>query len=58
MVPGSRVWDAEGHAWCRIVGPAGVYSWRIGTSTVQWTPPEGLTAMPGRYRNTGNGSGR
>ena len=23
MVPGSRVWDAEGHAWCRVVGPAG-----------------------------------
>ena len=23
MVPGSRVWDAEGHAWCRVVGPGG-----------------------------------
>ena len=39
MVPGSRVWDAEGHAWCRVAGPAGVYWWMIGTSTAQYTPP-------------------
>ena len=57
MVPGSRVWDADGHAWCRVVGPAGVCWWRIGTSFVQWTLPEGITARPGRYRNTGRGSG-
>ena len=57
MVPGSRVWDAEGHAWCRVVGQAGVYWWMIGTTTAQYTSPVGLTARPGRYRNTGQGSG-
>ena len=56
MVPGSRVWDAEGHAWCWVAGPARVYWWKIGTSTAQYTPPEGLTARPGRYRNIGQGS--
>ena len=54
MVPGSRVWDAEGRAWCRVVGPAGVYWWRIGTSIAQWTSSEGITARPGRDRNTGH----
>ena len=49
MVPGSRV-------WCRVAGPAGVYWWMIGTSTAQHNSPEGLTARPGRYRNTGQGS--
>ena len=53
MVPGTRAWDAEGHEWCRVVGPAGVYWWRIGTSIAQWTPPELITARPGRDRNTG-----
>ena len=53
MVLGTRAWDAEGHEWCRVVGPAGVYWWRIGTSIAQWTPPEGITARPGRDRNTG-----
>ena len=57
MVPGSRVWDADGHAWCRVVGLEGIYWWRMGTSFAQWTPPEGLTARPGRIRNTGRGSG-
>ena len=49
MVAGSRVWDADGRAWCQVVGSAGVYWWRIGTSFAQWTPPEGLTARPGRF---------
>ena len=53
MIPGTRAWDAEGHEWSRVVGPAGVYWWRIGTSIAQWTPPEGITARPGRDRNTG-----
>ena len=35
MVPGSRVWDVDGHAWCRVVGPAGVYWWRIGTGGIE-----------------------
>ena len=58
MVPGTRVWDAEGRAWCRVVGPAGVYWWMIGTTTAQYTSPVGLTARSGRYRNTRQGSGR
>ena len=53
MVPGTRAWDAEGHEWSWVVGPEGVYWWRIGTSITQWTPPEGITARPGRDRNTG-----
>ena len=53
VIPGTRAWDAEGHEWSRVVGPAGVYWWRHGTSIAQWTPPEGLTASPGRYINTG-----
>ena len=53
VVPGSRVRDAEGHAWCLVVGLAGVYWWRIGTSFAQWTLPEEITARPGRDRNTG-----
>ena len=53
MIPGTRAWDAEGHEWSRVVGPAGVYWWRTGTSIAQWTPLEGITARPGRDRNTG-----
>ena len=45
MVPGTRVWDAEGHAWCWVVGPAGVYWWRIGSSIAQWTTPDRLRTM-------------
>ena len=41
MIPGTRAWDAEGHEWSRVVGPAGVYWWRIGTSIAQWTHPGG-----------------
>ena len=39
VVPRSRVRDAEVYAWCLVVGLAGVYWWRIGTSFAQWTPP-------------------
>ena len=53
VVPGSRVRDAHGRLLCRVIGPEGVYWWMIGTSTVQWTPPEGYTARPGRYFFTG-----
>ena len=55
VVPESSVWDADGRAWCRVVGPAGVYWWMIGTSTVQRTTPEGITV--GRKRNTGRRGG-
>ena len=48
VVPGSRVRDAHGRSWCRVVGPAGLYWWMIGTSTAQYTSPEGITARPGR----------
>ena len=40
VVPGSRVSDAHGRSWCRVVGPAGVYWWMIGTSTAQ-SPGQG-----------------
>ena len=45
--------DAAGREWCRVSCPARVYWWMIGTSSVRWTPPEGHTARPGRYTNTG-----
>ena len=41
VVPLSRVRDAHGRSWCRVVGPAGVYWWMIGTSTAQYTLPGG-----------------
>ena len=44
---------SDGHEWCRIVGPTGVYFWRVGTQHTQWRPPEGYTASPGRYGKTG-----
>ena len=53
LVPESYFRDDFGREWCRVHGPGGVYWWMVGTSTVQWTPPEGYTARPGRYRNTG-----
>ena len=49
--------DAPGRSWCRVAGPAGVYWWMIGTSTAQNTHPEGITARPGRYTNTGHRGG-
>ena len=50
MVPGSRVLDAHGRSWCRVAGPAGVYWWMIGTSTAQYTPPDGITATRAVYK--------
>ena len=44
VVPESYIRDAAGHAWCRVFGPEGVHWWMIGTSIVQWTTPEGITA--------------
>ena len=51
VVPESYFWDAAGHEWCRVSGPAMVYWW-VGTSSVQYTSPEGYTARPGLYSNT------
>ena len=34
-------------------GAGSLVRWVSGASTVQWTPPEGYTARPGRYINTG-----
>ena len=53
VVPESYFRDAAGREWCRVSGLAGVCWWMIGTSSVQRTPPEGYTARPGRYTNTG-----
>ena len=41
VVRKSRVRDAHGRSWCRVVGPAGVYWWMIGTSTAQYTSRRG-----------------
>ena len=43
MVPEPYFRDAAGREWCQVSGPEGVYQLTIGTSSVQWTPPEGYT---------------
>ena len=48
VVPESYFRDDAGREWCRVSGPEGAYWWMIGTSSVQWTPPDGYTARPGR----------
>ena len=56
IISQSFVAGADGH---RSRGQRGLYWWRTGTSHTQWTPPllpplpEGTTASPGRYTNTG-----
>ena len=45
--------DRHGHEWVRVVGPTGVYFWNVSSSYTQWEPPEGYTASPGQYINTG-----
>ena len=56
----SRSWqrafhDRHGHEWVRVLGPTGVYFWKVSTNHTQWDLPEGYTASPGRYINTGQG---
>ena len=43
----------DGHEWCRVVGRTGVYFWNVSGGYTQWRLPEGYTASPGRYINTG-----
>ena len=48
--------DTAGRTWTFISGPDGRQAWFLaGTQHVQWTRPEGITASPGRYINTGQG---
>ena len=48
--------DAAGRSWFRVSGPRGrCWWWLSGSRHTQWDPPEGYTARPGRYRNTGQG---
>ena len=45
-----------GVKWCQIATQGGrCYWWMAGTRHVQWRRPEGFTASPGRYTNTGQG---
>ena len=39
--------DTTGHTWIQVAA--------VGLRHVQWTLPEGATASPGRYTNTGQG---
>ena len=42
--------------WCQIATQGGRCCWWMaGTRHVQWRRPEGFTASPGRYTNTGQG---
>ena len=46
--------DPAGRTWYWLSGTDGGSAWYlVGTQHVQWTRPEGLTASPGRFRNTG-----
>ena len=45
---------SDGHEWCRIAGPTGVYFWRVGTQHTQWRHLEGYTASPGGIEILGN----
>ena len=45
--------DAAGRTWLHVHGPRGACWWMLGSSHVQWRPPDGLTASPGRCTNTG-----
>ena len=48
--------DTAGRTWYWLSRPDGGYTWWLaGTSHHQGTPPEGITASPGRYINTGQG---
>ena len=60
FVPGNTLFnDRHGHEWVRVDGPTGVYFWNVSSNYTQWAPPEGYTASPGRYINTGQrGAGR
>ena len=45
-----------GVKWCQIATQVGrCYWWMAGTRHVQWRRPEGFTASPKRYINTGQG---
>ena len=49
-VPGRALFnDRHGHEWVRVVGPTGVYFWRVGTPPTQWEHPEGYTASEGGF---------
>ena len=39
--------------WCEVAAPCRGYWWITGTQHIQWLLPEGFTASPGRYTNTG-----
>ena len=48
--------DAAGWVWtCVWKQSTGIYWSSEGTRHTQWTRPEGFTASPGRYINTGQG---
>ena len=49
----SRHWAADGCGWCHCSGPWGLHWWKSGVRHTQWGPPEGVTASPRRYLNTG-----
>ena len=51
----ARFRDSAGRVWCQCSGPGGIFWWLSGTRHTQWARPEGLTASPGRYTNTGQG---
>ena len=55
FVPGRALFnDRHGNEWVRVVGTTGVYFWNVSSNYTQWERPDGYTASPGRYINTGH----
>ena len=47
---------ANGIRWCQLHRDGAIYWWMPGTRYVRWSAPQGITASPGRYTNTGQWS--
>ena len=45
--------DDRGISWCHVVESGGSYWWMVGTNHTRRDRPQGFTASPGRYTNTG-----
>ena len=49
----ARDTSALGLDWCQVAAPGGGFWWQTGTRNTTTDPPQGFTASPGRFSNTG-----
>ena len=52
----ARGMSALGLDWCQVAASGRGFWWQVGTRHVSSDPPQGFTASPGRYTNTGQWS--